>query len=212
MRHCPLILLLLFTAPLGAQTTQPVPTGEYYLQGVMEVGSGFRLNADHTFDFFFSYGALDRAARGTWEQKGDSVILNSPPKPEHDFVLQESNRTADSSILIEVTDPNTMMLGYIHCQVRTKDGQVLQGSSDHYGRIAFERAPVDSIALIHEFFPDRYSVFPVENADDNHFVFTILPSIVEVAITDLVLRIEGDGLVGGHPLVKKEELRYVKGN
>ena len=32
------------------------------------------------------------------------------------------------------------------------------------------------------------------------------------AITDLVLRLEGDGLVGGHPLIKKEELRYVKGN
>ena len=212
MHYYHALLLLLFTAPLGAQTTQPVPTGEYYLQGVMEVGSGFRLNADHTFDFFFTYGALDRAATGTWEQKGDSVILNSPPKPEHDFVLREAKRTDDSLLTIQVSDPNVMMLGYIHCQVKTGDGQVLQGASDNSGRVTFDRAPVDSIALIHEFFPDRFSVFPVENADDNHYVFTIEPTIVEVAITDLVLRLEGDGLVGGHPLIKKEELRYVKGN
>jgi hypothetical protein len=29
-------------------------TGEYYLRGVMETASGFRFNADSTFDFFFS--------------------------------------------------------------------------------------------------------------------------------------------------------------
>ena len=27
--------------------------GEYYLQGVMEIASGFKLNADSSFEFYF---------------------------------------------------------------------------------------------------------------------------------------------------------------
>jgi hypothetical protein len=34
--------------------------GQYYLEGVREVGSGFHFNSNKTFDFFFSYGAIDR--------------------------------------------------------------------------------------------------------------------------------------------------------
>ena len=34
--------------------------GEYYLKAVMETASGFNPHSDSTFEFFFSYGALDR--------------------------------------------------------------------------------------------------------------------------------------------------------
>jgi hypothetical protein len=35
-------------------------TGVYNLRGVMEMASGFKLNNDSSFEFYFSYGALDR--------------------------------------------------------------------------------------------------------------------------------------------------------
>jgi len=49
--------------------------GEYHLEGVMETGSGLRLKADGNFDWYFTYGALDLAARGKWTHHGDAVEL-----------------------------------------------------------------------------------------------------------------------------------------
>ena len=40
--------------------------GEYSLTGVMETASGIQLNKDSTFQFYFSYGALDREGQGKW--------------------------------------------------------------------------------------------------------------------------------------------------
>lgn len=49
--------------------------GEYSLTGVMETGSGLRLRGDGSFEWYFSYGALDLGARGTWARTGDTVEL-----------------------------------------------------------------------------------------------------------------------------------------
>ena len=49
--------------------------GEYYLRGVTEVGSGFLLKPDSTFQFFFSYGALDRQGSGTWRIKEKEIVF-----------------------------------------------------------------------------------------------------------------------------------------
>jgi hypothetical protein len=61
-------------APVAAES-QATLVGEYHLDGVMETGSGLRLNADGTFDWFFTYGALDLGARGKWERAGNGVDL-----------------------------------------------------------------------------------------------------------------------------------------
>jgi len=49
--------------------------GEYQLDGVMETGSGLLLRADCGFEWYFSYGALDLGARGTWNSKDATVEL-----------------------------------------------------------------------------------------------------------------------------------------
>ena len=54
---------------------QSALTGEYHLEGVMETGSGLRLKPDNTFDWYFAYGALDLAARGTWSREGEAIVL-----------------------------------------------------------------------------------------------------------------------------------------
>src|SRR5881275_521147 len=98
------LLVLVFnlsTLTVIAQSSTPAVEGAYYLQGVMEVGSGFKFNADHSFEFFYSYGALDRVAKGTWEQHGDSLILNNAPKPPKDFKLVQSKNTGSRQIIIQ---------------------------------------------------------------------------------------------------------------
>ncbi len=63
--------------PAHAAATAPAATlaGEYHLDGVMETGSGLLLHPDGRFEWFFSYGALDLAARGRWTRAGDGIDL-----------------------------------------------------------------------------------------------------------------------------------------
>jgi len=49
-----LFLLITLTKYMEAQLQTDSITGAYYLKGVMETASGFKLNADSTFEFFFS--------------------------------------------------------------------------------------------------------------------------------------------------------------
>jgi hypothetical protein len=59
----------------AAPATQAKLAGDYHLDGVMETGSGLRLKDDGTFEWFFTYGALDLAAHGKWARAGDGIDL-----------------------------------------------------------------------------------------------------------------------------------------
>ena len=61
--------------PAAASAPADALTGEYHLEGVMETGSGLRLKPDGTFDWYFTYGALDLGARGKWSREGDGIGL-----------------------------------------------------------------------------------------------------------------------------------------
>ena len=75
----------------AAQAGQSSLAGEYHLAGVMETGSGLLLRDDGSFEWFFTYGALDLGARGTWKREGDAVVLQvdemgfPPQLPETKF-------------------------------------------------------------------------------------------------------------------------------
>lgn len=59
----------------GAKPAETALAGEYQLAGVMETGSGLLLRPDGSFEWVFSYGALDLGARGTWTRMSDAVEL-----------------------------------------------------------------------------------------------------------------------------------------
>ena len=75
----------------AAPATQAALAGDYHLDGVMETGSGLLLRDDGSFEWFFSYGALDLGARGKWKREGDTVVLHvdemgyPPQMPETKF-------------------------------------------------------------------------------------------------------------------------------
>jgi hypothetical protein len=184
-------------------------TGEYYLDGVREVGSGFRFKEDNTFEFFFSYGAIDRMSTGTWAQKGDSVILNTPRKPATDFILANARQQSKKQVIIRVKDENPMILGYIYCRLETTDGTLLEAYSDKEGVITFDKVEVKSISLLHELWADRLSEFRVEQPGHNYFEFTIARWITDVEFVDLALHIRKDGLTGRHPLLQGDKFNYV---
>lgn len=80
-----------------------------------------------------------------------------------------------------------MLVSSVYCQLQTRSGMVLEGSSDAHGVIVFETTEALSIALIHEFWPDQYSFFEITNPEKNYFEFKIEPRIVDMEFNNLNL-------------------------
>jgi hypothetical protein len=200
-------LLILFVRYVNAQRANSGIAGEYYLRGVKETSSGIQLKPDSSFNFFYSYGALDRFGTGTWSvQNNQIVILNSRPRPALDFKLVESRATADDSITVAIKDNNNALLHYVQCRIRTSTG-IKELTTDQDGVARFAKEPTDSLALLFILCPDRFSSFSV-SANQNYFVFGFEPWIVEVFFDHFLLLFENNQLSGGHPLLEGTKFRY----
>ncbi len=209
MKYAAFLFGLMFCKNLTAQVDKPFAIGEYYLHGVMEVGSGFSFKTDHTFEFFFAYGALDRDGKGTWQQHGDSIILNSAKKPPQDYKLKQYKNTGSKMITIIVKDKNTMLLRNIYAEVKCAD-TTYRDQSDENGTFKFNKCKPEQIILVHEFFHERYSVFDVKDPAADYYEFTIEPWISEVAFQNVVLKFKDRQLTGPHPLLEEKNYTYIK--
>ncbi|HEX5150198.1 MAG TPA: hypothetical protein VFW07_02050 [Parafilimonas sp.] len=200
--------ILLFTSATVVMYAQDL-TGEYYLEGVMETASGFQINADSGFQFFFSYGALDRSGKGKWKMLNDStIILNSDKRPPLDFKLEKQTSAADKSITIQIDNNNKNILRYV--QGFIKSGPTEIPFEMNAGGIArLENQEIDSVGLIFTLCPDRYSVLPVTRGN-NSFVFQFEPWIAEVFFEDFILTYSEGAFTGKHPLLKGDNYIYRK--
>jgi hypothetical protein len=200
-----IVLSLLYTMNANAQNI----TGEYYLRGVMETASGFQVNADSSFLFFFSYGALDRYGKGRWSLQDNSVIVfNSAQRPTLDFRLEKHETSKEKTITIQVDDNNKNILRYVQGFVKTQSGaEPFEMNDDGIAQINVQQ--IDSIALIFTLCPDRYSVFPVTDGN-NYFVFRLEPWIAEVFFENFTLKYSDNTLTGKHPLLEDKEYTYEK--
>ena len=142
---------------MEAQHKISTAIGEYYLRGVMETASGFKVNPDSTFQFFFSYGALDRSGSGTWKQEADKIIFNSKPGSKG-FALINSNTVNDDKITIKITDQNPSLQSHVYALLKSGAKQS-EEFTDKNGIISFPKQAVDSITLILEFCPERSLFF-----------------------------------------------------
>ena len=88
-------------------------TGVYYLRDVMETASGFKFNADSTFKFFYSYGAIDRNGSGTYTVKDKSVTLNSVQRSEKDFNMVSSKHNSYKGVTIKISDVTYCLIKFI---------------------------------------------------------------------------------------------------
>jgi hypothetical protein len=188
--------------PMGA-------AGTYYLEGVMETASGFKLNEDKTFQFFFTYGALDRYGTGIWSATHDSlIVLNSKPYPGSDFKMTGQVKDAQKQITIRLDEKNPVIFSLTYCRIIGKGtGSEIRFSKE--GTATFPMQPVDTIQLYSELCGERISGFAVA-ADANNFTFRIQPWITEVFFKDFILKQTEHGLEGGHPLLQKPVCFYRK--
>ena len=182
--------------------------GEYYLQGVREMASGFLLKEDHTFQFFFSYGALERYGNGRWEAKNDVLFFNSESIPADGFAMVGSSKEDHPFINVQLEGNDPMTNAYTHVSLQEGAEGSWQNMSQR-GEVQFPPQEVSRIALLFEFCPDRKTIIPV-NAAHNFFTFRINPSVAEVYFQNFSLIRTQDGLIGRHPLMEGEQFVYAK--
>jgi len=191
---------------------QPRPAsvvGEYYLQGVMETASGFKLNSDSSFEFFFSYGALDREGRGTWKQEGNVILFTSNAKIAQDYTLVKTDKLASTGVFVRITGGNSQLYRFI--QVLTSvNGKKERSQANSEGWIKLTAGGMDSIDLLFELCPDKNFSFTVKNRDLNYYEFRLEPSIMNIEFTDFRLEIHPDQLTGPHPLMIEKSFVYRK--
>ena len=207
-----LFTILISVLTTNAQIRDSALAGEYYLEGVMEVGSGILLKSDHTFEMFFSYGSLDKSGTGTWTVKDCRVILNSGLRPANDFKLISGKKSGAKGITIKISDPNTNILLYMACVISEK-GIADTSEADENGVIHFDTSDADSIGLVHEMLSDRLCYFDISRSDDNYFEFGIEPWIMNIYCKNLVLTVHDSYLEGMHPLLEEGKMyTYRKSN
>ena len=198
--------LCLFLQVLPLQSHAQL-TGEYFLSGVMETGSGFRLNEDSTFNFFYSYGAVDRFADCRWSVNGDKVVLNSDAVSEG-FQLALSEMRKENKFTVRIIDENKQVLPYTIIEIKGEEGSEIM-NADNEGKAIFKKQRVNTITLHHEIWVNPPQVIIVDPGM-NYFEFTIHPDIMKISIIDLELTVAGEELHGIHPLLKGEKYIYIK--
>ena len=204
------LLFVLFFLPLFKQLfSQQKMAGVYNLNGVMETASGFKLNKDSSFEFYFSYGALDRYGGGTWKLRDGQVIFTSKPWPGKDFKLVSSGAAPANQITARISAKNTMLLQYVNFTLYS-NGKALSHAADSKGFVNFTKQKVDSLILQFEFVPERKSVFTGLIPGHNYFEFSFEPWLVEVFFNEFKLLYNEGNLEGKHPLLGGENYVYLK--
>jgi hypothetical protein len=183
--------------------TQTNYAGEYYLQNVPETACGFKLNADSSFAFFFTYGALDRYGSGRWAIEKDSIILNSKPYAGSDFKLSKTSATNNTFSVIQLEDNNTNLYRYVYCRVNDS-----VYSFDDDGTLALP-VNANSVELLCEFCPERISTFVLNNPPAI-YTFNFEPWIFEVFFNKDTFYISNEYMEGKHAMLGDEINRFSK--
>ena len=152
--------------------------GEYSLTGVMETSSGLQLNKDLTFNFYFSYGALDRYGSGKWHLQNSYIILDSRPYPGKDFKLTKMSSEKNKFITIIIDDKNKNLFSLVYCLVKKPGGDTVL-NVDEKGIIIMKDA-IDSIHLLSELCSERITSFPIDSQLYNSYTFEFEPWITEI--------------------------------
>lgn len=170
------LLMMLFPMENYAQKTEQI----YMLNGVMETAAGFRLLDDHTFEYFFSYGAADKWGKGTWKKEGDKIIFTSyHQQPEQDFILRESKKSDNKFIQITIADSAGNPYRYVACMLNNNER-----STDEKGIVRYEPDTARYLRLYHPIFSIRLTTIDLPK-DKNDFLLAPSCDLSEVFFNNL---------------------------
>ncbi len=189
------IILILFLNSLivftvKAQNITTDITGEYSLNGVPEMASGFRFNSDSTFQFFYIYGASDRQAKGKYRTEGSKIVLSGSKTAGKDFSLIQKKKSGNG-MTVSITDKNKVLMKSVVCLFSNgKDTVIAETNSD--GIAVADMPDCKEIQLIHNYFPDSPTVLEVDLNESNFFEFSLNPSLAEVVFENYIMEQDAD--------------------
>jgi hypothetical protein len=182
--------------------------GVYHLHGVKETASGFKLNPDGSFLFFFTYGALDRYGSGQWKIIENNVILQSRPWPGNDFRLSGESAINEDLVTVKITG-NPQLVSHVF--VSLDDGATgTWVKTNANGEAGFAMRQVSSLSVLFEFCPERFTKIVVDNPQHNYYELKFEQWLMEVFFENFPLKIESYALSGKHPLMRGEKYNYEK--
>ena len=186
MKTICIILLFLSNSKMMAQSTFQ---GEFYFRR-QEMVAGFKFSADGRFDFFYSYGASDRNATGTFTIEGDTLKLKSDKEVGNDFTVDTQSKV-DSGYVIKCHAPNQHLLPYMQCIAFVGDKpEVFEANNE--GVIHIDLPHCDKIYVSHSIFVDVPTLIKDEKNENNRFSCTIKPIIQQVSFKGIDFKIVDD--------------------
>jgi len=183
--------------------------GEYRLTGIPETASAFMFKPDGRFEFFFIYGAVDRAATGTYLIIGDTIKLHSDKSPGDDFPITKEKKQGKGYV-IKVSDLNNYLVQNILC-IYYIGGTENVTYTDENGMITIDAKQVDRIYLRHELFPDIPTLIKDENNQNNYFEVSLSPTLVNVSFKGIDFTIHGNSISClPNYVMPFEKIKYVR--
>lgn len=170
--------------------------GEYFFRKT-EMVAGFYFSAEATFQFFFSYGAVDRRATGTFTIEGNLVKLKSNKEPGKDFTITEQSKS-DGGYSIRFSHPNAYLCEHIRCLFFTGDTPT-EAFSDRNGMVQIDLANCDRIYAQHLLYPDIATAIKDVGNSNNRFICSLNPSLEQLSFTGIDLTIKDDGSLSWLP-------------
>lgn len=169
--------------------SQPIVNGEYFYRK-MEMVAGFNFSPDGKFQFFYSYGAADRNATGTFEVKGDTLKLKSDKEAGKDFTITNQTKTGKGySLTFE--HPNNYLVNNILAVFFMGDKQQ-EAYTDDNGKLHVDIPYCDSIYVQHRLFPDILTLVKSKSNDNNTFKLSLNPSLEQVSFKGIDFKIESE--------------------
>ena len=189
--------------------SQKIVQGEYYFRK-MEMASGFNFAADGKFEFFFSYGAVDRNATGTFSVEGDTLKLKSDKEPGKDFTVTSQSKQS-KGYMLKFNNANKYLVQNILCIFLT-GGKRQEAYTDNNGEASADLAHCDTIYVQHTLFPDILTLVKDKANDNNRFELSLNPSLEQVSFKGIDFKIEDDKTLTCLPnyFLDMPDIKFVK--
>lgn len=200
-----IIFNLLLLSPLMGQSL----SGIYSLRGGREMASAFKFEPDSSFQFFYSYGAVDRFAEGSYEIDSNKVVLKSTKEGGQDFEVIKQKKKG-KNFFIKIVDLNSYLTQNI-LVIGIKADQKYEYITDEHGIAEMKENDLDRIVLQHGLYPDIYTSIMEAPNDNTYFEVALKPSLEQVSFKGIVLYlVNGELHCLPNYLMPFENIRFVK--
>jgi len=183
--------------------------GEYIFSR-QEIEAAFNFTKDGKFEFYYSYGATDRTAKGTFTIEGKIIKLKSDKEPGKDFSVTHQSKSG-KGYAIKIEDENKYFLNTVRCSFFT-GSERHDEYTDENGDVKVEYPHCDSIFVFHTMFPDFVTRIKDETNENNHFTLALNPSLMQVSFKGIDFTIEDDHTINcmHNYLIPLEDIKFTK--